>query len=211
MAPANQTKERSVHELFARAFRNKSSRCEKSACFPKENHQNSQKLAKFMNFSFWPFLWFGLPGRLLILLTSIKPGVEVTCTSLPPLPPGKYWPHLDPVALNSVIRMSCLGPFFLSEAFRGISEQFRARSAYNPFFLKCRMGVRGNTPGTTPGRSNSPKIDSRPTGSSMTGFRCPEKCPKKRKPLCFCGLTTEKEDSDKTAKLCDCSHALSEG
>ena len=35
------------------------------ACFPKEKHQNSQKWAKFMNFSFWPFLWFGLPGRLL--------------------------------------------------------------------------------------------------------------------------------------------------
>ena len=27
----------------------------------------TQKWAKFMNFSFWPFLWFGLPGRLLIL------------------------------------------------------------------------------------------------------------------------------------------------
>ena len=36
------------------------------ACFPTEKHQNSQKWAKFMNFSFWPFLWFGLPGRLLI-------------------------------------------------------------------------------------------------------------------------------------------------
>ena len=35
------------------------------ACFPKEKHQNSQKWAKFMNFSFWLFLWFGLPGRLL--------------------------------------------------------------------------------------------------------------------------------------------------
>ena len=35
------------------------------ACFPKEKHQNSPKRAKFMNFSFWPFLWFGLPGRLL--------------------------------------------------------------------------------------------------------------------------------------------------
>ena len=35
------------------------------ACFPKEKHQNSQQWAKFMNFSFWPFLWFGLPGRLL--------------------------------------------------------------------------------------------------------------------------------------------------
>ena len=35
------------------------------ACFPKETHQNSEKWAKFMNFSFCPFLWFGLPGRLL--------------------------------------------------------------------------------------------------------------------------------------------------
>ena len=35
------------------------------ACFPKEKHQNSQKWAKLMNFSFWHLLWFGLPGRLL--------------------------------------------------------------------------------------------------------------------------------------------------
>ena len=35
------------------------------ACFPKERHQNSQKWVKFMNFSVCPFLWFGLPGRLL--------------------------------------------------------------------------------------------------------------------------------------------------
>ena len=35
------------------------------ACFPKEKHQISQKWAKFMNFSFWPFLWFGLLGQLL--------------------------------------------------------------------------------------------------------------------------------------------------
>ena len=37
------------------------------ACFPKEKHQNSQQRAKFMNFSFWPFLWFGLLGRLVTL------------------------------------------------------------------------------------------------------------------------------------------------
>ena len=42
-------------------------RCVNRAWFLKEKHQNSQKWAKFMNFSFWPFLWFGLPGRLLIL------------------------------------------------------------------------------------------------------------------------------------------------
>ena len=36
------------------------------ACFPKENkHEFTKKWAKFMNFSFWPCLWFGLPGRLL--------------------------------------------------------------------------------------------------------------------------------------------------
>ena len=33
--------------------------------FPKEKEQNSQKWAKSMNFSFWPFLWFGLLGQLL--------------------------------------------------------------------------------------------------------------------------------------------------
>ena len=61
MAPANQTKERSVHELFTGAFRNKSS-MRIVLVFLRKKHQNSQKWAKFMNFSFWPFLWFGLPG-----------------------------------------------------------------------------------------------------------------------------------------------------
>ena len=64
VTPANQTKERPVHELFAGAFRNKSSMWI-VLVFPRKKHQNSQKWAKFMNFSFWPFLWFGLPGRLL--------------------------------------------------------------------------------------------------------------------------------------------------
>ena len=57
------------------------------ACFPKEKHQNSQKWAKFMNFSFWPFLWFGLPGRLPIVSgTKIQPEVLLTEVffSLPP-------------------------------------------------------------------------------------------------------------------------------
>ena len=45
--------------------------CEFRACFPKEKHQNSQKWAKFMNFSFCPFLWFGLPGRLLNFVASV--------------------------------------------------------------------------------------------------------------------------------------------
>ena len=42
------------------------------ACFPKEEHQNSQKWAKFMNYSFWPFLWFGLPGRLLTVKRAFE-------------------------------------------------------------------------------------------------------------------------------------------
>ena len=49
------------------------------ACFPKENHQNSQKWAKFMNFSFCPFLWFGLPGRLLSVNPLLQsPETEVS-------------------------------------------------------------------------------------------------------------------------------------
>ena len=39
--------------------------------------------------------------------------------------------------------------------------------------LKCRTGVRGSTPRTTPGRSNSPTIHIRPNGFNMTGFGCP--------------------------------------
>ena len=54
----------------------------RNSCFPKEKHQNLQKKGEIlvflrkdtpeftnkkgreihMNFSFWPFLWFGLPG-----------------------------------------------------------------------------------------------------------------------------------------------------
>ena len=65
VTPANQTKERPVHELFAGGIPEQKFNVNR-ACFPKEKHQNSQKWAKFMNFSFCPFLWFGLPGRLLI-------------------------------------------------------------------------------------------------------------------------------------------------
>ena len=42
------------------------------AYFPKQQHQNSQKWAKFMNFSFWPFLWFGLSGRLLSVARHLQ-------------------------------------------------------------------------------------------------------------------------------------------
>ena len=49
---------------FSRAFRNKCS-VWIELVFLRKKHQNSQEWAKFMNLSFWPFLWFGLPGRLL--------------------------------------------------------------------------------------------------------------------------------------------------
>ena len=46
MSPANHTKERPVHELFARAFRNKSSICEFRACFPKEKTPEFTKMGE---------------------------------------------------------------------------------------------------------------------------------------------------------------------
>ena len=64
VAPANQTKERPVHELFPGAFQNKSSMWT-VLVFPRKTPEFTKKRAKFMNFSFWPFLWFGFaPGRL---------------------------------------------------------------------------------------------------------------------------------------------------
>ena len=53
-------KKRPVHELFPGAFLNKKFNVNR-ACFPKEKHQNPQKCAKFINFSFSFFLflvWF---------------------------------------------------------------------------------------------------------------------------------------------------------
>ena len=44
--------------------------------------------------------------------------------------------------------------------------------ACNPCF-EAQNGRPRKHPGTTPGRSNSPKIDIRPTGFNMTGFGCP--------------------------------------
>ena len=63
VAPANPTK-RSQFMNFSQGHSEQKFNVNR-ACFPKEKHQNSQKWAKFMNFSFWPFFWFGLPGRLL--------------------------------------------------------------------------------------------------------------------------------------------------
>ena len=79
-------------------------------------------------------------------------------------------PHLNPVTINPVIRIR-LGPFFCPRDSEALSEQFQARSL-QPLFLKRRMGVlpRRKRPETTPGRSNSSKIDIRPTGFNMTFF-----------------------------------------
>ena len=45
MAPANQTKERSVHELFTGHSRTKVQFVNR-ACFPKEKHQNIHKMGE---------------------------------------------------------------------------------------------------------------------------------------------------------------------
>ena len=86
--------------------------------------------------------------------------------------------HLNPVTINPVIRMSCLGPFSV----RGIPSFCPSNSelrACNPCF-EAQNGRPRKHPGTTPGRSNSPKIDIRPTGFNMTGFRCPGAVGQKR-------------------------------
>ena len=53
------SKERPIHELFTGAFRNKSSMWI-ALVFLRRNTRIHKKWAKFMNFSFWPFLlvWF---------------------------------------------------------------------------------------------------------------------------------------------------------
>ena len=86
VAPANQTKERSG--TFRRDIPEQKFNVNR-ACFPEEKHQKSQKWAKFMSFSFWPFLWFGLPGRLLIsncfffLSPGETPWVDSACADCP--------------------------------------------------------------------------------------------------------------------------------
>ena len=98
VGPENQTKERSVHELFTGAFWNKSS-MGIVLVFLRKKHQNSQKWAKLMNFSLWPFLWFGLPGRLLNIVDTdtiadavFADAVSETSTicSDPPIPPQNF-------------------------------------------------------------------------------------------------------------------------
>ena len=82
---------------------------------------------------------------------------------------GFSGPHLNPVTINPVIRMSRLGPFSV----RGIPRLRPSNSgpgACNPCF-EAQNGRPRRLPGTTPGRANSAKSDIRPTGFNMTGFR----------------------------------------
>ena len=72
--PANQTKERPVHELFPGAFRKTKVRYVNRACFPKEKHQNSQKKwGEIHELFVLALLRFGLPGRLLSGFSCFKP------------------------------------------------------------------------------------------------------------------------------------------
>ena len=65
VAPANQTK-KSQFMNFLQGRSGTKVQCESCLFSQGKAHQNSQEWAKFMNFSFWPFLWSGLLGRLLI-------------------------------------------------------------------------------------------------------------------------------------------------
>ena len=65
-------------------------RCESLLFSQGQTPELTQKWAKFMNFfSFWPFLWFGLPGRLLTLVRFWHRFAPPLCP--PPLP----WRSLD--------------------------------------------------------------------------------------------------------------------
>ena len=145
---ANQTKERSIHERFPGAFGNKSSMWI-VLVFPRKKRQNSQKWAKFVNFSFWPFLWFGLLGRLLIM--AIRPfGGSYNIAEKVGLAMGVLqvvffgtaflkWPHitgkdLPLVASSAAVETSALLTFLLV-----VSEQRAETSVFLPicWFLRC--------------------------------------------------------------------------
>ena len=64
VAPANQKKGQFVS--FSQGHSGTKVQCESCSFSQGKTPEFTQKWAKFMNFPFWPFLWFGLPGRLLI-------------------------------------------------------------------------------------------------------------------------------------------------
>ena len=71
------------------------------------------------------------------------------------------------MSLQGFRHVSRLGPFFCPRDSEALS-----RGACNPCF-EAQNGRLSKHPGTTPGRSHSPKIDIRPTDFNMTGFRYP--------------------------------------
>ena len=50
---------------FSRGHSGTKVQCESCLFSQEKTPEFTKKWAKVMNFSFWPFLWFGLPGRLL--------------------------------------------------------------------------------------------------------------------------------------------------
>ena len=60
------------------------------ACFP-QKPEVTKMGAKFMNFSFWPFLWFGLPGRLLMTFLGFFLTLEVGRPGKTSLSPFRFW------------------------------------------------------------------------------------------------------------------------
>ena len=123
VTPANQTKERPVHELFPGAFRNKSSICESRLFSPRKNTRIHRKMGEIhMNFSFWPFAWFGLPGRLLnIEATSEKLGGRLLSIP-PPNPPQTSQKVLRKIALRWLLfffRLAKLNTNLLFSNFSG--------------------------------------------------------------------------------------------
>ena len=89
---------------FSRGHSRTKVQCE-SCLFPQgKKHQNSQKWAKFMNFSFWPFLWFGLPGRLLIIVLAIFPPLVKSTFR-------QYRGH--PLLIDTVTNYVCLNALML--------------------------------------------------------------------------------------------------
>ena len=96
-----------------------------------ELHQNTLNFMTFSTFSLCP-LWvcplaFYTIEKRGNLETSGEYGAGPRCRLEGP-PPSFLGPHLNPVTINPVIRISRLGPFFSPRDSEALSEQFRARS-----------------------------------------------------------------------------------
>ena len=122
VAPANQTKERSVHELFAGAFRNKSSMWI-VLVFPRKNTRIHKNGRNSWTFRFGPF--FGLVCRgdswlFRKILVSVKSFVRLR----------------GPAAILFTSRDTCSDSIakLFRACFYGVSHNYRA--------IRCKMGYR---------------------------------------------------------------------